>query len=263
METVGDYINHYIGSRDGLLFLLVTLGGVFLIMWILYICAVVKSLKYEKRYRKAVLLTELESMSQRFYELIFSGGTILFFMTVYYLINRFLMVEPVKSTWDKYKDFILLFLIIFSILICRILDSVIIRLFALSPEDKSSIRLVAMVYMLLIFCYIKFIYGNDNYDMFITYFLGLMIGRFAYFDVSYNDIRSGLKGATRNLPLMLLTLAYLGLVAFYGFRTEYLIKHIGVLTNVFIIHLYTTVAIMPIHYFYCLGTAGSRRSQGR
>lgn len=244
-EAVSSYVEHYLKTKEGLYFLLVTFVGLLLCIGVIFLFSHMVT-----GGRRGNRVNRFEEITDSFFELIFSGGSILFFMAAYYLINRFYFVEPWRGMWDKYKDFMLLLLIIISILFNRLLDNILIRLHCISHNDKSAIRLVSMVYMMLIFGYIKFIYENDNYDMFITYFLGLMIGRFAYFDVSWADLRDGIAGAIRNLPIMVLALAYLGGMAWYGFKTEYLIKHIGVVTNVFFIHLFMFVAIAVVFYIY-------------
>lgn len=248
-ESVSSYITHYIKNTECLYFLALTMSVLLIMLLVLYLYSGIISGK-----NRIKRIAEFESLADRFFELIFSGGTILFFMAAYYLINRFFFVEPWRTYWDKYNDFLLLLLIVISILFNRLLDNVLIRLRRISHEEKAAIRLVGMVYMMLIFGYIKFIYGNDNYDMFITYFLGLMVGRFVYFDVSFSDLKTGISGAVRNFPLMIMSLGYLSVLAWYGFKTEYLIKHIGVVTNVFFIHLFMFVAIAIVFYIYRICT---------
>ena len=112
----------------------------------------------------------------------------------------------------------------------------------------ASIRLTGMLYMIIIFCYIKFIYEDNNYDMFITYFLTLMIGRFVYFDASFKDFLECMKQAVKNIPIMAIALAFLGILCFRGYSTDYLLKHNGVITNIFFCHLYIIVAIFIMHF---------------
>ena len=102
--------------------------------------------------------------------------------------------------------------------------------------------------MIIIFCYIKFIYEDNNYDMFITYFLTLMIGRFVYFDASFKDFLECIKQAAKNIPIMIIGLAFLGILCLRGYSTSYLLKHNGVITNIFFCHLYIVVAIYILHF---------------
>ena len=190
------------------------------------------------------------TIERRNNELIFSGTSILMFMSAYYLIERFGAVDEYLIIWNKYKDFLLLLFIVISCLFNSLLDHVLIRLRHLKHEDMAPIRLLGMLYMILIFCYIKFIYGNNNYDFFISYFLGLMIGRFVYFDASFKDFIVSFINAIKNLPVMLLALSATSLMALYGFKSKYLIVHIGVTTNVFFIHLFLCLGIFVIHHLH-------------
>lgn len=252
MMSIKEYFEHYVINADFIIFLALTIGLLLIIVFGLYGYTVLCASELNGRARRIYIRKRFDSITERFYEIIFSGGSILLFMVTYYLIDRFMFIEPYRSFWDKYSDFLLLLIIVISILVNRIIDNLLIRLGSLSHEDKASIRLVGMLYMILIFGYIKFIYENNNYDMFISYFLGLMIGRFVYFDVSITDFTTAIKQSAKNLPLMIVALAYLAVLAFYGFKTGYLIKHIGVLTNVLIIHIFMTIAIFVIYNIYCL-----------
>ena len=188
-----------------------------------------------------------EKTLERLYELIFSGASILFFIAIYYLIDRFLTYPPMRSFWDKYEDFLLLVLLVISCLFNNLLDHLLIKLKHLSDEEVASCRLIGMLYMLLIFAYVKWIYLDDNYDKFIIYFLGLMIGRFVYFDASLRGFRESIRMAAKNIYLMLIALAYVALMALVGFRTDYLLIHNGVIVNVFIAHLFMCGAIAIFH----------------
>jgi len=249
-DSVSTYVDHYLKQVDGLYFLLITLGVLLAIMDILYLYAGIGAGKRTGKARSYYVQSRFEALADRFFELIISGGAILFFLAVYYLINRFYDGQPLRDIWDKYRDFFLLLLIVISILLGRLIDNALIRLKYISHEEKGAVRLVSMVYMMLIFGYIKFIYENDNYDMFITYFLGLMIGRFVYFDIAWEDLKSGICGAVRNLPIMIVALGYLGALCYYGFGNGYLVKHIGVITNVFFVHVFMTVSIGIVVYSY-------------
>lgn len=255
--TINEYVNHYIKTKEAALFLIVTLAVLLLVLLVLFlfskVCVGTPSKgDVSKRSASKKVEAHFEELAEEFYELIFAGGSILGFLAVYYLINRFYFVEPYRTFWDKYNDFLLLLLIVLSIVISRVVDGVLIRLKRIKQRDKSAIRLVSMLYMILIFCYIKFIYENNNYDSFISYFLGLMIGRFVYFDTSFKDFWSAIKDAATKLPIMILALATTAILSFYGFKTEFLIKHIGVVTNVFFIHIYMSVVIFFMFHIYHL-----------
>lgn len=169
-------------------------------------------------------------------------------MAVYYLINRFVTEGAFKIFWDDYKDYLLLVFMVISILVNSFLDHVVLRVKHLDEDAMASIRLTGMLYMIIIFAYIKFIYEDDNYDMFIAYFLTLMIGRFVYFDASFKDFLHCIKRAIANIPIMFMALTYLGIMCLYGYSTEYLLKHNGVITNIFFTHLFIIVAMFVTHF---------------
>lgn len=244
------YVRHFFEMPQFIIYLLLSLG-ILLVMY-MFIFTYVKITckgkvqKDDQDYEQE----KLYSLTERFYEIIFSGTSILLFMASYYLIERFFNVEPYKKIWNDHRDFLLLFLIVLSCIINTILDSVLVRLKHIKHEDKASGRLTGMLYMILIFCYIKFIYENNNYDVFISYFLGLMVGRFVYFDASFNDFVKNILAAIRNIPLMIMGLAYTGLMCLYGFSSDYLIKHIGVVTDTCITHLFMCASVFILYHIH-------------
>ena len=242
------YVEHFFSVPDLLIYLLLAFAVLLAAYFIVLIYVRAISHSYSGSKKKQFICTKFYSLTERLYEIVFSGTSILLFMTVYYLIERFFTSEPYITIWHKYRDFWLLLLIILSCLINSLLDSVLIRLKHLSGNDKATGRISGMIYMFLIFAYIKFIYGNDNYDVFITYFLGLMIGRFVYFDASFKDFLNSVSSALRNLPLVILGLAYTGAMCLYGFNSGYLIKHIGVVTDTCITHIFMCVAIAVLYH---------------
>lgn len=246
MNEFNKYLEHYI-CKDALYFLLLALFVILIVFFILFFYARITYLCAKNNLEINFSDTFL-SITNRFYELVFSGTSILFFMASYYLLERFGTIEPYITLWNKHKDFILLLFIVISCVLNTFLDSIFVRLKNIDHNEKASVRLIGMLYMILIFCYIKFIYENNNYDLFITYFLGLMIGRFVYFDASFKDFITNLTGALKNIPIMLITLACTGALSYYGFSTKYLIKHIGVITNIFFIHLFMCVGIFIIFH---------------
>ena len=165
---------------------------------------------------------------QRFDEMIFSATSILSFLAVYYLIDRFALDPGFRTFWDRWCDFILLGMIIASCIINNYLDVMLIPLKKITREEKGSVRLIGMFYIMVIFLYIKFVYKNDNYNGFIMYFLGLIIGRFAYFDASFRESFQTLKNGLRNLPFLIMGLIYTAFMCIYGFYTDYLLVEIWI-----------------------------------
>lgn len=262
--TAADYFKHYISMPEAGVFLAIAAGLVILVNVIMFAFSHIGSGKhaaeavegvrdYGQKYnyeKKLYVYHRFQNLTQKFYELVFSGNCVLFFMSVYYLINRFYTVEPYKTMFNKYSSFILLLLIVLSCILNTFLDKCLIRLNHVSDTERSSIRMLGMFYMMIIFAYIKYIYKNDNYDMYIVYFLGLVIGRFVYFDASFRDFAVGIGRAAANIPIMLLALGCNGVMAYWGFSTKFLIKHIGVVTNVFISHIFLCIAIFIIFHLH-------------
>lgn len=246
--TFEEYWNHYTDKRQMLLFLLLALT--FSIIAVFYILMIVsiEARFVKKSERKQFYYERAHNSIQRFYEMVFSGASILSFLAIYYLINRFLPECAFKTFWDKYKDLLLLFMICLSCVFNNFLDYLLVPLKKISRKEKSSVRLLGMVYVILIFVYIKFIYENNNYDGFIMYFLGLMIGRFIYFDASFSDFVDTVADALKNLPLLILGLLYTGFMAYIGFKSDYLLVSNGVLVSTFIAHIFMIVAIFVVHH---------------
>lgn len=235
------YLQHYFKIPDIILFFLLTLGLVLVMNLVLRVFV-----KKDDRYSPDEKEKRFHSLKERLYEVIFSGTSILFFIAVYYLIDRFVTTGAFRTFWDKYVDFLLLGLLILSCLLNDVLDHYIIKLKNISSEEMASGRMIGMLYMFAIFTYIKFLYEDNNYDKFITYFLGLMIGRFVYFDASFKDFKASVKMASRNFFLMLMALCSTAIMALIGFSTDYLIKHNGVVTNLFIAHLFLCLSIAVV-----------------
>lgn len=252
--TLTQYINHYFVLSDILKFLGVAFAGLVFCLTII-ICVSSIKLAAKKKSDKNTTSEKTSSKSKimlntidRFYEMIFSGASILSFLSVYYLIDRFVTTGPFRVFWDKHSDMLLLAFIIISCLINTLLDKIFIPLKSLNQSEKASIRLIAMLYIILIFLYIKYIYENNNYDGFIMYFLGLMIGRFVYFDASFKDFIDSVKNTLQNIPLLILTLSYTAYMCYYGFATKYLLKSNGVLVSTFFAHIFMIVSIFIIYH---------------
>ena len=246
------------------IFFLLALSVLFVLFVGLYLYTIIRAGSLRGMERREFIRIEWHVLVERYYELVFSGTSILFFMSTYYLIDRFITIEPYRSAWDKHSDMYLMILIVLSCFFNSLLDRVLVRFKFLNRSEIAAGRLTGMVYMIVIFCYIKFIYQNNNYDRFITYFLGLMVGRFVYMDSSIHDFVVALSGVIKNIPLMIFTLLYTSIMCLYGFKSDYLITHNGVITNVFITHLFMCLAIFLLHHSHIADLAtgrGGRKSR--
>lgn len=245
--TLDEYLQHYIANKQLITFLLIAIAGLALSICIILLSASLIAHSVKSGNRKKFYYDKANDLLERFYELVFSGASILSFLATYYLIDRFVTDGPFRAFWEKYDDMLLLVMIILSCLINTCLDKVFVPLKHITNEKKASVRMIGMLYIILIFVYIKFIYENNNYDGFITYFLGLMVGRFAYFDSSFKDFVHSVRMAAKNLPLLVLGLSYTGLMCLIGFGSDYLLISNGVLVSTFIAHIFMIIAITIIY----------------
>lgn len=250
--TLQEYLEHYLNIIDILKFLGVALVGTLICLLIIVVVAKVTTTGSTRQVRKVRFYYRAFNLAQRFDEMIFSATSILSFLAIYYLIDRFVTSGPVRVFWDDWSDFILLGMICFSCVVNNYFDVMLIPLKKISKEEKASVRLTGMFYIMIIFLYIKFIYENDNYDGFIMYFLGLMIGRFIYFDASFKDFVEAIKMAAKNIALLILGLSLTAAMCLYGFGTGFLLKSNGVLVSTFFAHLFVVVAIFVVHHTHII-----------
>ena len=178
------------------------------------------------------------------FELTFSETIFLLFTSLYFLMTYFGVGGEV---WEKYSSCVLLLLIIIAVLLNAWLDHALIPLETLRPGEREALHMTAILYILIIFAYIKFGYKNDNYDSIIQYFILLMIGRFVGFDTTINAMQKTFHSLVSSLPLLAMALASTGVMAYVEFSIHYLVTPNGVVFNLFIARLYLLV-IMSIVY---------------
>ena len=142
----------------------------------------------------------------------------------------------------------LLAFLVISCLINAFLDRIFVRLKTIDATEAAAIRLISMAYMGALFIYIKFLYHDNNYDAIIIYFIGMLIGRFVYFDASFRDFFQAVKNAAHNFPLLILALFLTALISYLGFGSGYLLRKKGVVVSLLIAHLFLDVCIFLIHY---------------
>jgi len=233
-----EYLQHYTEPKSALLMLLIS-------VFILVVIHVI-----------LLLLTKATGGDygvtiEKYYEMIISSTSMLFFIGVYFLIEHkyFDVSAEFYEAWEKYDDFLLLGALFIAIFFINFVDTFIVPLKLLYREEKATLRMMAMIYMLIIFAYIKFIYKNDNYDSIIVYFLIMVVGRFIYFDASFTDFLKSMKNLFLEVPTLLLSLSTTAVIAWYGFSTEYLLKSNGVVLSLWIAHIFFVAKIAIILIF--------------
>lgn len=244
-----DFISHYISFPQVLIFFIVSTLVLIIMHLILFGISKV-SCPTNNRGNKTAHAVQKEMLYQceMYYELMFASTSILLFTGLYFLIGyrRSDFTESFLTLWDTYSDFMLLLFLFLSILLVNILDCFFIPLKEISKEEKGSLRMASMIYMLIIFGYIKFIYEDNNYDAIIVYFLIMLIGRFVYFDASFKNFVGAMRDLLYTLPCLILVLITTALMALYGFNSGYLLKDNGVVVSLWIAHLFLIIEIIPV-----------------
>ncbi len=275
--TIQSYINPEFDWTRKLIFFLLAFGGILLcdllVIW--------RSASVANRQggpdRKAFFFDRAENRVQCFYEMMISGTSVLFFSCAYVVCNHLyslIEADPYSvseglsffyKAWGDGKDFILLFLICLSCLLNTFLDRLIIPLKTITKEERASIRLLAMFYVILILVVLNIIGDESEYGPVMMYYLGLMIGRFVYFDASFTDFLAAMKNAIMNLPMLLMGLALVAALSCFGFQAEYLLERNYFIVGVFYTHLFILLAIFIIHLtrFWPLVLRKPRKQQSR
>ncbi len=240
-----EYIIHYLSMPGLAYFIAISTCLVVLIHVVLIISARAMSLGGTKGDPLSSYSYHFLEMREHYYELTFSAASILFFVGIYFSISFGIIQLPPKMMefWMEYEDFILLGFILVSIIINNILDSLLVPLEVIEEDTTINLRLAGMIYMFIIFAYIKFIYKDNNYDTIITYFVTLIIGRFVYFDASVGGFIESMKGLIETLPMLILELVATAILAAYGFGTGYLLKENGVVVSLTFAHLFVIAEI--------------------
>ncbi|MDO4522747.1 MAG: hypothetical protein Q4B57_06320 [Eubacteriales bacterium] len=262
--TLNDYLYHYLQIPYILLMLFSSVAVIGICLAILNYVIKKRALQYTPETRPLFIRKEGDGLIERFYELIFSATSILLFVGIYFLIDFFGIGTYNSDFWARYNSLILLGFILTSVTLISVVDNFIIPLNNMRPNERASMRLIGMLYMLIVFAYIKFIYDDSNYDSIILYFLTLVIGRFVYFDASVQSFHNAVLDASRHLSLLLLALFCTGVMAFVGFTSGYLLRSNGVVLNLFLAHLYLMLVIFVIHHTQMfLRKKRERRTPGR
>lgn len=199
------YIKHYFDFRNAGSFLLVSFVGLFLVLAVVLVAARIQTALNARRHAQNASDDTLYQVRKKhftfiesFYEMVFSSTSVLLFLSLYYIIDE--KIPAVAYYWEKYQNVLLLIFILASVFATNWLDSVLIRLTHISPEQKASIRLLSSFYIVLILLYIRFIYQDTNYNTLILYFITLAAGRFLYFDFTWKDFSNTIRCLCGNLP---------------------------------------------------------------
>ena len=248
--TLEAYLNPDFGPVEKLIFFIAAFLGVSVCVFLIIAAARVTAGR-ESFYDRA------GNRVQRFYEMIISGASVMSFACAYVILNHiYSLTEGSGSTftymWENWKDFILLLLICLSCVINSLLDRLIIPLKLIDNGEKASVRMLSMFYVIIILVYLNMIGDESEYSPVMMYYLGLMIGRFVYFDASFADFIDAVKNLFGNLLLLVLGLILTAALAFYGFNAGYLLERNYFIVGVFYTQLFMLAAVFILHHSHVI-----------
>lgn len=176
-------------------------------------------------------------------EIIISNTCILL---VIYTYNLLLGYEPL----NHYSNFIMIFLIIIATIINNLID----EKFGqdiLSKNDKSGIRLLSSCCIILLYLFIKINYKISEFDELFIFYIGLVLGRFFYFDTKKEDFLFLIKILKQYFIIFIMTLLLIVIVIKVEIYFELII-----IENVFIflllVHFLILISIYLIYNIYMI-----------
>ncbi len=264
--SIEAYANPDFGWNEKGIFFLITLLGLSLCVLIITVAtkiAVSSSKKNAEEDKRKRFYEQTHNRVQRFYEMIIAGTSVMSFSCAYVIINHIDSLVQGRGTdsdglrtfieiWESSRDFVLLLLIVISCVLNTILDKLIIPLKRPSKEEKASVRMLAMFYVIIILIYLNQIGDSSEYSPVMIYYLGLMVGRFVYFDASFRDFITAVKNLFHNLYLLILGLGLSALLCTYGFSKDYLLERNYIIVGLFYTHLFLLTAVFLLHHSHIL-----------
>ncbi len=261
--SIDAYLNPDFTDLEKLLFFVIALAGV-IICNILIIGGTGTAFLFSRdRGNIPVRNGKIQDTVQMFYEMIISAASVMSFACAYVILNHIYSLVTAEGghqgyfglfaeTWGRWKDFILLLLILLSCILNTILDKFIIPLWRIKKENKATIRMLAMFYAIIVLLCLN-LYGDESeYSPVMMYYLGLMVGRFVYFDASFMDFLTAIKNVFLKSPLLLLGLALSGALCFIGFRAGFLLERNYYIVGVLYTHLFLLAAVFVLYHSHIL-----------
>ncbi|MBQ1457497.1 MAG: hypothetical protein IIZ20_03255 [Butyrivibrio sp.] len=259
--TLKAYINPDFTFGEKILFFLIGLVGVLLCTFGARL--VTRLISGGKTKDKNELLKKADSNVELFYEMIISGSSVMSFAVSYVVCNHIYSLIQTSgesgagwmlfyNIWSEGKDFALLLLICLSCVLNTILDKLIIPLKMIDRDKKATVRMLSMFYVIIILVYLNIIGDESEYSPVMMYYLGLMIGRFVYFDASFKDFVVALKNMFLNLHLLIMGIILTGVVCYIGFSAGYLLERNYYIVGIFYTHLFMLIAVFVLHHSYSI-----------
>lgn len=196
---------------------------------------------------------------QRLFEMIISGTSVMSFSVAYVVINHInslysagqghsdAALSNFIGLWTEGKDFILLLLILISCVLNTVLDSFIIPLKELDKSEKATMRMLGMFYVIIILIYLNMIGDSSQYGPVMMYYLGLMVGRFIYFDASFEDFWVNIKNVFINLPYLIMCLILTALLCMFGFGQGYFLERNYYIVDIYYVHLFMLICVFILN----------------
>lgn len=259
--TLKAYINPDFTFGEKILFFLIGLVGVLLCTFGARL--VTRLISGGQTKDKNELLKKADSNVELFYEMIISGSSVMSFAVSYVVCNHIYSLIQTSgesgagwmlfyNIWSEGKDFALLLLICLSCVLNTILDKLIIPLKMIDRDKKATVRMLSMFYVIIILVYLNIIGDESEYSPVMMYYLGLMIGRFVYFDASFKDFVVALKNMFLNLHLLIMGIILTGVVCYIGFSAGYLLERNYYIVGIFYTHLFMLIAVFVLHHSYSI-----------
>ncbi len=259
--NIDAYLNSDFTLTKKFIFLLMTFLGLGICIAIIYGISRLYARGYQEGKREEYFKEDFDIRTQRFFEMIIAGTSVMTFSCAYVIINHvYSLVQAgnlvalneadnaLIEAWTEGKDFVLLLLICLSCVINTIIDSLIIPLKILTKEEKATMRMLGMFYVIIILIFLNVIGDESQYGPVMMYYFGLMIGRFVYFDASFGDFINNIRNVFVNLPILLLTLALTAALCLVGFKAGYFLERNYYIVGIFYAHLFMLVCIFLIHH---------------
>ena len=171
-------------------------------------------------------------ISQMVFEIIICNTCIIVIMYVYYRLAKNLLFL------EKYLGIIMLVLIIIAILLNDFLDEKL-KQDMIKEEDKGNIRLISSCGIIMLFSFLKIYFKTAEYDEFLLCYIGLVLGRFIYFDSTLKGFIRCVKNLKSYFIPLIIAFLLTGIISGIGLHLEVITTN-----NIFISLMISHFAIL-------------------
>ena len=152
-------------------------------------------------------------ISQTVFEIIISNTCIILIMYVYYWLEKNLLFL------GKYLGIIMIVLIILAIFLNDFLDKKL-KQDMINEEDKGNIRLISSCSIIMLFSFLKIYFKTVEYDEFLLCYIGLVLGRFIYFDSTLKEFIKCIKNLKSYFIPLIIAFILTGIISGIGLYLE-------------------------------------------